>query len=450
MNGSLVAARRSLILVSASLLVAPSPAQTRWTQIGNMPAPVFMVAYDSVRDRVVACDGPPFQTWEYDGSTWIQAQPSQSPPTFGRTSTYDPLRQRTVHYVWDQTWEWDGVNWSLQNTGTPGIEAMFFHTGRGRAMGFGGTGPGGLPGNDLFEWDGITWTLVPTTNAPPRRGAFPNSIINYGGFAYDQARDALVLFGEWYTGYPMSHPNPVASTWEWSAATGWVQRNAGGLVQWVTVTSYDSRRGRLVSVSTDWVQPPRVSEWDGTGQWTVVTGLPAPPFQGLGGGSVYDSRRGRLLIHPGDLSIWSYESITPARYDPHGPGCPGPLGVTTLAPLQPWTLPWIGGTMSVQLDNLPQQAAFLAMGFSDQSYGSIALPHDLGPLGMPGCFLRLAPEASVLVVSASTSATFILPVPNNLQLRGLAFFQQALVLAAGANPAGLVMSDSIRGVVGWR
>jgi hypothetical protein len=46
------------------------------------------------------------------------------------------------------------------------------------------------------------------------------------------------------------------------------------------------------------------------------------------------------------------------------------------------------------------------------------------------------------------TARFELPIPYFTGLIGLEFYQQALVLDPGANPAGIVTSDAAHAVVG--
>jgi hypothetical protein len=147
--------------------------------------------------------------------------------------------------------------------------------------------------------------------------------------------------------------------------------------------------------------------------------------------------------------MWTYGPVNPARYDFHGAGCPGTYGVPGITLAAPWNLPWLGGQLEVFVHRLPVGAAFLTMGFGDQSHAGVSLPADLSALGMPGCFLRVQPEATVLLAAPATSLVpFTLPVPNRPSLLRQTFFQQALVLDPGANAGGATISDSMRGVIG--
>ena len=66
------------------------------------------------------------------------------------------------------------------------------------------------------------------------------------------------------------------------------------------------------------------------------------------------------------------------------------------------------------------------------------------------CTLGQQPAVDAMRVLAGTdhTARFELPIPYFTGLIGLEFYQQALVLDPGANPAGIVTSDAAHAVVG--
>src|SRR5437773_313852 len=87
------------------------------------------LAYDVARERVVLFGGydgsePPLaDTWEWDGSTWKQRNPAQSPPgRIDHALAYDEARKRVVLFggngsvsvadTLGDTWEWDGIRWT--------------------------------------------------------------------------------------------------------------------------------------------------------------------------------------------------------------------------------------------------------------------------------------------------------------------------------------------------
>jgi hypothetical protein len=105
-------------------------------------------------------------TWEYDGTDWVETTPSTSPPArFKPALVYDELRQVTV----------------LFSGGQQGIEL-----------------------NDTWEYDGVTWRqAAPSTSPPVRQGSC--------GFAWDPVRGEAVLYGD------DGLSDPDATTWAYRA-----------------------------------------------------------------------------------------------------------------------------------------------------------------------------------------------------------------------------------------
>ena len=139
----------------------------------------------------------------------------------------------------------------------------------------------------------------------------------------------------------------------------------------------------------------------------------------------------------------------PASYLTYGRGCAGSAGVPQLTSAQ---RPWLGEGFGVQLTRLPNSAAaaVVSLGFSDRNWLGVPLPFALANLGMPGCDLLAAFEFSFVVPATSGAATFTLPLCDCPNLAGLGFYQQGFVLDAGANAAGMVVSNAGAGVIGRR
>jgi hypothetical protein len=67
------------------------------------------------------------------------------------------------------TWEWDGTNWLLVGSGTPGWRfgcAMAYDAGRQRVVLFGGRDEWDA---STWEWDGTSWTASSPPNGPLAR-----------------------------------------------------------------------------------------------------------------------------------------------------------------------------------------------------------------------------------------------------------------------------------------
>jgi hypothetical protein len=158
-------------------------------------------------------------TWSWNGVNWTQLTPATSPPPLNAGAmTYDPVHHQVVLFggstgggigvvvsanvgvPLDQTWTWDGSNWTQQHPAhsPPAIayQSMIFDANLGGVVLFNGgqaapgpetTGPKGFYNNELWFWDGTDWTQVFTPTVPGPRGL--------ESLTYDSARRALVLYG---------------------------------------------------------------------------------------------------------------------------------------------------------------------------------------------------------------------------------------------------------------
>lgn len=134
-----------------------------------------------------------------------------------------------------------------------------------------------------------------------------------------------------------------------------------------------------------------------------------------------------------------------AGYGYFAPGCAGSLGVPGNVGT---SLPRLGNTMSADLTNLPQNAAFFVLGFSRTSSVFGPLPLDLGLFGAPGCPARVSPDATLLILGTGGTASYSLALPNIPGLLCGQFYTQGLALDAAANAAGFVSSDAAAALIG--
>ena len=166
------------------------------------------VAYDERRQRVVLFGGVNNNgllndTWEWDGTIWRQRFPRNSPRArrLSAMSYHAPSQRVVLFGGWngalrvrfDETWEWDGDNWTLRNPASRPTarngHALARNDDRGAVVLYGGEIGGGTMLPDLWEWDGNDWTDVTPSGAggPGRR--WLHRIV------YDEARQHLLLFG---------------------------------------------------------------------------------------------------------------------------------------------------------------------------------------------------------------------------------------------------------------
>lgn len=117
-------------------------------------------------------------------------------------------------------------------------------------------------------------------------------------------------------------------------------------------------------------------------------------------------------------------------------------------------VPALGSTFSRQLTGAPAFAPYLLMqGLSNVTAngGSVPLPYDLTPLGAPSCTINVDPAINTFgFTDAAGVAEWSMNVPNALALRGLPWFEQALVLNAPANSFGAQVSNYARVILGER
>ncbi|MEM7201303.1 MAG: kelch repeat-containing protein [Planctomycetota bacterium] len=196
-----------------------------WTGLVATPGPTarygHAMAYDAARGRVVLFGGAradwsaaePWSralladTWEWDGTQWWPRTPPIAPPArHFHGMAYDPVRQRVVLFGGtpdptgvgqapvgsNDTWEWDGVQWTPQPTALA-PPARFGH-----AMAYhptlGGGGVMVIGDRDrvlaqLWRWDGAQWSVVPVRQQPES---------NLRAMVYDAARDEMVAGGGWF------------------------------------------------------------------------------------------------------------------------------------------------------------------------------------------------------------------------------------------------------------
>ncbi len=266
------------------------------------------MAYDSARHRTVLFGGTilgaPYRlgdTWEWDGTNWIQRALTgpTPPPRRLHTLVYDSIRKRTVLFggelgpsaAANDTWEWDGNTWTqaCSNCGpTPRLNhAAAFDAAIGAMVVYGGNDAVGVPFTQTWTWNGSTWSLIvgpPSTPAPTA----PEN----GMMAYDSNRGVVVYFG----GYQPVGNTVSSATWEFNG-TIWSQRFPATVpaARNGVAMAFDSARNVTVLFGAP---DDFVWEWNGT-NWTSTTLAPNPgPLRG-NQGMVYDAARGKLVLFGG-------------------------------------------------------------------------------------------------------------------------------------------------------
>ena len=209
-----------------------------WTEratTGPSPRGAFSMSYDSQRGVMVLFGGISnlngdllAETWEWDGVVWSQRLSVNEPEVRGgHTSAYDSARGVTVLFggfggidpvqniiiLYDDTWEWDGSDWTQVSAGGGSAPAgregqgMVYDSQRNRVVMFGGADISNVL-NDTWTWDGTSWTNLNLSPAPsPREGH---------SMAYNSQTGSILVFGGF--GAP---PGPILipDTWELASSS---------------------------------------------------------------------------------------------------------------------------------------------------------------------------------------------------------------------------------------
>ncbi len=155
--------------------------------------------------------GVPFgDTWEWNGrtKTWTRRFPLTSPSRRAAPLAYDQLTGNVVLFggdngggdccrvYYNDTWTWDGVTWTQQlpaQSPSPRTSApMAYDTSIGHVVLFGGTHGPPQALNDTWGWNGTTWTELRLHDQPDARYV--------SSMDFDPSSDGLLLFGGQLTG----------------------------------------------------------------------------------------------------------------------------------------------------------------------------------------------------------------------------------------------------------
>lgn len=267
------------------------------------------MAYDGNRGRVILFGGADASkvredTWEWDGDEWTQISLSGPGPRTFPAMAYDHRRKRVVLFggnrvlfgakpdeikFLDDTWEWDGRRWNqIKVSGPPprAEAAMAFDGRRGRIVLFGGhdrTGVAGSRLGDTWEWDGARWTQIKVAGPSPRNSA---------ALAYDSARGKIVLFGG-------STKEAVSGeTWEWDGRA-WVE-NRAALTEgrFNCVMAYDEARRKVIRYGGRYAGKPVGDTWEYDGKaWKRLSS--AGPAARNHTAAVYDPKRKKIVLFGG-------------------------------------------------------------------------------------------------------------------------------------------------------
>ncbi len=272
---------------------------------GPSPRTDFGMVFDSVRGVTVLYGGGSYlgDTWQWDGTAWSQLPVSGPPARNGHAMSYDSTRGVSVMFggfgsgvggaanALQDTWEWNGSAWVQRQVTGPSARyahGMAYDSVRHITVLFGGDAGTG-PASDTWEWDGTAWTAR-GTGGPPGRYNF--------AMAFDAGRGMTVVFGGVNRSGPGGELVPLGDTWEWNG-TAWTQRLITGPAarQWPSM-SYDSGRGTVVLFGGRAAGQVFGDTWELSGPGWSRRAIQGPTARAAGG-LAYDSRLRLSLVFGG-------------------------------------------------------------------------------------------------------------------------------------------------------
>ncbi|HEX6813964.1 MAG TPA: hypothetical protein VF384_20240 [Planctomycetota bacterium] len=444
----------ALLVLSSLLAELAGQVPGSWVALPLTPRPFarerHAMVFDVARNRTVLFGG--FNgaymndTWELGPSGWSQRSPAASPSARAdHAMAYDPVRQRTVLIggtngspVTD-IWEWDGSNWTQRATGVTGLDAG------------GSASYDPLQGGVFYNLSAIN-LLWNGTSANTVNVAQPMGSSGCGMVFHAAAGGVLLKEGQ--------------QTKRFTQPQGWVTL---GSENTFGVNSYgiaqDPVRNRVFIQSGIGYVGSGSSQgvgytwqWAGAGVWQQMTGPQPILYRHC---MVFDFGRDTFVMFGGHLNGGSFVDTTyvwteppfAASYATYGSGCAGTLPLPPRLRANPlWiSAPILGSQFIAEVDQIPAGSLVGGvMGLSATVWASVPLPLALGAFGMPGCNLLASMDATLLVgvANANGSVNWVTAIPATPSLAGFPFFQQAFVLAPGANPAGILMSNGGHAVVG--
>jgi hypothetical protein len=211
-----------------------------------------VMAYDSLRERVVLFSGQPASglmeadTWEYGGLSWKTITTATAPTRrYGGAMAYDGKRQVIVMFggfsgsqSLGDTWVYNGNDWKemtpLDSPDRRQDHCMVYDMERQMVVMFGGyyyTGDAWKLDPNTWVWDGQNWKKLAIPGPPGR---------TRHAMAYDRYRAKVILFG----GEGVS--GKLNDIWEFDGDE-WVQIGATGpTARYRTFMVYDRKRKKTI------------------------------------------------------------------------------------------------------------------------------------------------------------------------------------------------------------
>lgn len=190
------------------------------------------MAYDGARGEVVLYGGQYdiagaspinlFDSWVWDGSTWVSVTPTLTPKLHQPVGTFDAARSAFIVFGiganGPETWLWNGTQWKMANpTHSPSVrlgEGMAFVSKPAEVILFGGYASSLGYLNDTWLWDGADWSnptlsVGPSARISPTLVSGPQVLLLGGGGSRGALGDAWIWDGSHWNQVNSAHAPPA-------------------------------------------------------------------------------------------------------------------------------------------------------------------------------------------------------------------------------------------------
>lgn len=397
-------------------------------------------------------------TWLWDGIEMRRETPMVR-PSFRRVHQmcFDPTRGVVVLFGGvfngsgrDETWEWDGTSWELrqEDTGPVGVGGVFsesdmaFDAVRGTCVLY--RTFDGLD-NETWEWDGSNWTQLSTLSTPMFLG---NESLDQQMITHPESGRVVC--------FTLQQPAALYELRDGPAGLDWVPLPSS------VDPSLNLVEQSMFARSHLFVGPGGglfVMVWE-VGQSRLTTlrqeddgvfrRVPLVPRIGSterSARAIYDPRRDVTVFFSGpntEMDVYElYDASVdfPANVSVYGESCSDTLSSFGYVGELP---PRLGATVELYVLNPLGVPSSTLIGLSNEAFGATPLPLDLDVFGATGCQLLTSAECSVsnrqiIPVVSVLPITF----PNDPSLLSLSLYCQAVALDSAANPLGVALSHGI-------
>ena len=291
------------------------------------------MAYDSSRGRIVLFGGYWYggasesahlaDTWEFDGSNWIEQATAIAPPGRSRHAmVFDDANRLVVLFGggnYDDTWVWNGSSWTQKAPlskprGRQG-HAMAYDAARRQTVMFGedtGNRPDqpGFLYNETWIWNGADWSSITVAPRPAARSGH--------AMVYDSVRGVATMFGgSIYRRGTESVNLPAAlqsDTWAWDGVR-WYEKTPGYSPpkRFNHAMAYDEARQQVVLFGGNGVAGLLGDTWVWNGfNWTQRTPASSPPPM-ADHAMAYDVVRGQVVLFGTSSDTWLWDGFNWSR-----------------------------------------------------------------------------------------------------------------------------------------